>query len=166
MARANAVLEVKQTGNMVEFAVLGAGSVTLDMGKISPEVLAYAAYHGLKQRLSDCIVSEETAGDKLAAITTLRDHYETGTADWRVKVASGERDMGGVTIAAVARVQGASVADITAKVATMAEKKGTTTKAILASLAKSPDVIKMVATIKAEKSTAGDGDDLLLELMA
>jgi len=101
MARANAVLNVSsfedyaKTGVIV-YEVLGVGRIEFRPQNASEGNRAYAEYHGWKQRQSDCIVSCETAGDKFKSIKTLAEHYESGSPDWRIKTASGERDNTGL----------------------------------------------------------------------
>ena len=103
-ARANAVVGFALgTGpggeTLMTFSVKGAGETTLDLGKVSEEVKARAAIHGLKQRVSDAAAQSRvivdgretnaTPANKLAAMQAIVEHYNSGSVDWRLK--GGER---------------------------------------------------------------------------
>lgn len=80
----------------LKFEVKDAGSVTLDLAKLSSEVIAYACAHGLKQRIADAAALSRgedgkpaTGEARLAAMKELVEHYETGTTEWNRKRAGG-----------------------------------------------------------------------------
>jgi hypothetical protein len=91
--------DINASVRQLVFNVTGVGSVTLHAERLSPEVMAYAALHGLKQRISDAaaLSRDDTTGkpampaEKLAAMQQLVDFYETGTKDWNRKREGGSR---------------------------------------------------------------------------
>ena len=171
MARANGVIETVVGGNSLTFKVVGQPDLVLDLTKVDSTMLDYAALHGFKQRVSDAaaIPADELTGkpaspsEKWAAMKVLVDHYNSGASEWRVAGTGEGRESGGVTLRAVAAVQGVSVEDMRERVNELAERKGLTTKAIYAQLAKSPDVIRKIAEMRAAKSNV-DSNSLLEEL--
>lgn len=95
MKRANSViaaepLVVDGATIGIQFTVKDAGSFTLEFNRVSPEVMAHAAYHGMVQRISDAaaISRDPTNGaaatprEKAEAMVKLVDHYHSGTAEW------------------------------------------------------------------------------------
>lgn len=160
-------------GGILRVTVLGAGHVEFDPAKASDANRDYAEYHGWKQRLSDAAAlgrNPETGqsaspADKLAAIQALATHYMSGSADWSPARAEGGNE-GGITLRALARVQGVEVETMRARVAEQAEKRGITPKAYLARVAGAEAVIRAIAAIRAESGDAKAADDLLADLTA
>lgn len=78
---------------LLTFAVKDGGNVVLDTAKLSLAVIQRAAWHGLKQRVSDrAAISRNTdtgkpasPKDKLDAMRALVDHYHSGTNEWSMK---------------------------------------------------------------------------------
>ena len=52
-SNATMAVEIDRASNRITFTVRDAGEIVLDMSRLSPEVLAYAAFHGMKQRIAD-----------------------------------------------------------------------------------------------------------------
>lgn len=77
--------EVKRT---VTFNVVGEGSLVLSLDAMSDETRAYAALHGMKQRVSDAAAipfrdgKYATPGEKYAAMRALVEHYNGGAKEW------------------------------------------------------------------------------------
>lgn len=73
----------------------GTGMLVLHLNNVHAANLDYAAFHGFKQRISDAAAIERNSetglpaspGDKLAAMTALVEHYESGSPDWATRVA-------------------------------------------------------------------------------
>lgn len=105
---------------VITFNVLGAGTFALDMAKISDTVRDRAAVHGMVQRISDAaalsrtdkegniIPAAELAQAKYEAMIALRDHYESGTAEWSRVATAGPK--GGYLFEALCRVYGHKLA--------------------------------------------------------
>jgi hypothetical protein len=167
--RANSVVSVTREGDLIHVDVLGQPRLTVDTKKVSRENREYAAFHGFKQRLVDAaaIAVDEfgktaTPAEKYAAVAKIAEHLNSGTPDWNMTKGEGGQ-VGGVTIKAVAAIQGVEVDVMRERIDELAEKKGLTSKAILAQLAKSPDVIRKIAELRAAASPV-DADDLMAEL--
>jgi len=170
-SNATMAVEIDQAGNRILFTVRDAGTITLDMARLSPEVLAYAAFHGMKQRIADAAAMSRnpdtgapaSPADKFAAMEALAAHYMSGTGEWATRVASGGAGKpSGLTLRAVADVQGLDIATMRERIEGLAERKGTTPAALLRELAKAPAVAKRIAELKA--ATSPDADELLGEL--
>ena len=67
-------------------------AVTLDVSKVSDDVLEYAQYHGLQARIGDNAAIARKQGDTIITVTEamrrdavqeLVTHYESGSVDWR-----------------------------------------------------------------------------------
>lgn len=75
---------------VITFEVAGAGEITLQVAKLSPAVLERAVLHGLVQRITDAAaMSRDPAtgapadpAARLAAMSRLVAHYESGTEEW------------------------------------------------------------------------------------
>lgn len=104
MAKSNSVIntEINQSIRTIEFSVIGAGSVTLHLERVSQANIDYAAFHGFKQRIPDAaaLSRDETTGkpalpsEKLAAMRELVEFYESGTSEWARRRAPGQSDIG------------------------------------------------------------------------
>jgi hypothetical protein len=170
MARANSIITTTVGASTITFAVKGAGELILDMEKVSDDVATRAAHHGLIQRISDAAALSRNTdtgqpaspADKLEAMRRLVDHYNSGTADWALRAAGGEGKEGGITLRAVAAVQGVDVATMRTRLEELATKKETTTRALLAKLATQPAVAAKIAEMRGP--AAVDADALMGEL--
>lgn len=156
----------------VTFAVEGFTTLSVNLAGLNAAIVERALFMGIKNRVIDtaAIPCDEVTGlpaspaEKYAAMQEMVEHLNSGTAEWNMGRTGGEREAGGITLRAVAAVQGVDVETMRKRVEELAEKKGLTTKAVYASLAKSPDVIRKVAELRAAKAGV-DSDDILLELM-
>ena len=147
--------------------------LVLDTVNLSHAIRERALLHGLVQRISDAAaIPRDTATglsatpeEKHEAMSALVGHYMSGTPDWTLNRASGDGPIGGLTIRAVAAVQGLSVTEMRTRIEELAEKRGVTTRAILAKLAKSQAVASKMEELRGEHGGSGlDGDELLAEL--
>lgn len=92
---------------VITFHVRGAGAITLDMDRLSADVVQRAAIHGMIQRISDAaaISRDEETGlpatpeEKLEAMSRLVAHYESGTSEWSRVAEAGPK--GGVLFKAL-----------------------------------------------------------------
>lgn len=173
-AKSNQVITTTVTGSTITFNVRDTGQVVLDLSTIHPDVLQRAALHGMIQRISDRAAigrNPETGkpaspAEKLAAMQALAAHYAAGSADWSPARSEGGGNEGGITLRALARVQGVEVDVMRARVAEQAEKRGITPKAYLARVAGAEAVVRAIAAIRAESGDAGQADAMLDELAA
>lgn len=170
-SNATMAVEIDRASNRITFTVRDAGEIVLDMSRLSPEVLAYAAFHGMKQRIADAAAMSRnpdtgapaSPADKFAAMEALAAHYMSGSDEWALRVASGgAAKPSGLTLRALADVQGVDITTMRERVDTLAERKGTTPAALLRELAKAPAVAKRIAEMRATSSP--DADELLGEL--
>lgn len=174
MARESVVKTDKSVDGRVTFEVNGVGALVLNFDNVSDQCKKMAMVHGFVQRVIDAAAiardtetgKSATAQDKYNAMKALVDHYNEGATEWNLLRASNgiERKDGGLTIRAVAEVQGLTVEQMKKRLEELAEKKGTTTRVLLAKLAQADAVAKVIARMKADQGPALDADDLLAEL--
>lgn len=165
--KSNSIITHEVTGNLVTFLFRGTAVGTLDTDAVHTANQRKAMFHGFVQRIGDggavermdkatgLIRTDAEMDDiKRARITALIEHYNSGTAEWNLVRASGGGgvDTSGLTIEAISRVYGWSVADTERKVDTLAEKKGIERKEMLRTYANIPDVASMIGSIKAERA--------------
>ncbi|MDE2097556.1 MAG: hypothetical protein KGL39_09945 [Patescibacteria group bacterium] len=175
--KSNSVVTVSpfdSTSREITFNVMGAGEVVLHIDSVHAENLAYAALHGFKQRISDAaaLSRNPTNGqpaspeNKRAAMQALVDHYESGSADWSVKRASGAgRSMpnAGLILQAIAEVYGMGMDWAKTQVEKLAAKRGVEYRAALKLFAQTEKVGAKMAELRA-KAGGVDADELLGEL--
>lgn len=172
MARANSIISTTIDNDTITFAVQGVGNLTINMKQVSTQNATRAMHHGIIQRVSDAAALSRNTdtgqpaspADKFDAMKRIVDHLNSGSPDWSLRVASGESGsaVAGITLKAVASVQGVSVDEMRQRIERLAEKRGITTRALLATLAKQEAVAKRIAEMRAP--TGLDADDLLGEL--
>ncbi len=158
---------VDEVHNQIVFNVRDTGSVTFDLTKVHPSNVAYAALHGFKQRIGDMAALSRnpdtgkpaTPQEKFEAIQRGIEHYESGTADWNLRAAAGERTSGelGLLARAVAEVKGMDVIKVRDW---LKEKSRAEQVAIALSAAIKPVMDRM----RKEQASEVNGDDLLAEL--
>lgn len=172
--KSNSVVTVQQTETGLTFSVIGAGEFVLDMDKLHPDILKRAAFHGMKQRISDAAAMSRnpdngqpaTPADKYAAMRALAEHYMTGTPEWSRR-GEGGGGAKSITIEAIARVQSVDYATAEDAVTRLAVRKFANDRAAaLRELSKSPKVQSAIAAIRAERipKTNINADALLTEL--
>ena len=137
---------------------------------VSAANMEYAAFHGIKQRVVDSaaiawdgIGERPTPADKYAEMVKIVDHLNSGSPDWNTTRGEGGGAIGGVTLKALAAVQGMELDAMRARVAEVAEKQGKTVKVKLAEYATMPAVIKKIVELRAAASPV-KADDLMAEL--
>lgn len=171
--RANSIISTRHDATGITFTVAGVGDIPLPFAELSHTVRERAMVHGLIQRISDAAALSRdpdtgkpaTPQAKFDEMARLVAHYRTGTGDWSIRRegGGGESREGGVTLRALANVQKTDVATMREKIERMAEKNGTTTRAILAKLATQSAVAAEIARLKSA-TVAVDADELLAEL--
>lgn len=164
MAKSNAIVTTSTAPNGdVTFNVIGAGSITLVRSAISAEVQAYAATHGLIQRVSDAAAiprntetgESATPQEKFDAISALVEHYNSGTTEWARTRGTGEPRESGLVLAAIMRVKSCDEARARAGVEKIAAAQfGGDTKKALSHLASSQAVASAMLDIKRERLAA------------
>lgn len=136
--------------------------VTLHCDRASAANQAYAALHGFKQRGSDVMALGKGASDsdKLAELTAIVNHIESGSADWSRRVVSGPRVSAnrGLLLATLARLAPGKAEKQQAAV------EGFTNDEIAALLMR-PDVKVVADQIMAEKSANIDTETMFAELI-
>lgn len=181
--RKNGVMTQRWLDGRLETVVHGTSggdvSIVFDPARASATNRARAMAFGWQQRLADAGAIETTdaygnevpaaqrADQRANRLTALRDHYETGTEEWRLvsRAATGAPDAG-LTILAMIRAGLASDANgANGMVAGIAAKRGIDRSAALRLWAGSDRVAAAIAEIKAERAPVSAAD-LEAELMA
>ncbi len=145
----------------------GSKSITFDMSKVHPNNAAYAALHGFNQRLRDAAALSRdpktgkppSPADRFEAIARLVDHYHSGSPDWNLRVAAGERTSGelGMLAAAIAEFKGKDVIEVRDWLKTKSEAER---KALAVSAAIKPIMDRM----REEAAAPVDAEEMLGEL--
>lgn len=164
------------------FTVLDEGNITLNLQKVHPVNLGRALVYGFNQRLpdgaaigltdkeGDIIPAEERTRMKWEKMVALRDHYESGTAEWSRRGDGNGEGARSITLEAIARVQECTYEEAAAMVQARAEKTGKKTAAILAKLRGADSVAKAILAIRMERDEkrpmAVDADEELNALKA
>lgn len=164
---------VDETSNSIVFNVRGAApdggskSITLNLSQVHPDNIAYAALHGFKQRCGDAAALSRNAetgkpaspADKFDAVARLVEHYNSGSNEWNLRGAAGERTGGelGLLARAIAELRGKDVIAVRdwLKTKTDAERKA---------LAISPAIKPLMDAYRAEAAATIDADEMLAEL--
>lgn len=90
MSKKSSIISTTFEGDVITFNVKDAGTIALDLSKVSTENASHAMRHGFIQRISDAAAMSRNPADgspaspeaKLVAMTRLVEHYESGTPDW------------------------------------------------------------------------------------
>ena len=105
---------------------------------------------------------------KWERINRLADHYNSGIDQWRLVVAAEGAAETGLTVEAIARARGITVAEADAQVSALAEKRGEDRKTILAALRSAEPVAEAIDAIRAERRAKApkkaDANNLLAEM--
>ena len=67
----------------------GVEPLVFNTGTMSPTCIEYAIPFAMGHRLGDAAAGCKTEQERRAAVAALAAHYETGTADWNTRTASG-----------------------------------------------------------------------------
>ena len=156
---------IDQTARTIKFQVGACGAVDLRLDQLDKDVLAYAIFHGLKQKVADAAASSAEPMDKFAAIEQMVAHLNAGGA-WNTRSAGdgSGAGAGGLVLRAIAAIQGLSVDEMSERIDRLAERKQMTRRALLMKLAKQPDVQAKMAELRPAPKGAPDADGLLDEL--
>lgn len=183
MARENAVFDIgidveKQT---IQARVVASGKeYVLDMATVSPECRAYAALHGMKQRIVDNTAIERKTKDGRirteAEMAKLREealgamiaHYASGSPNWSVREPGKGKSAPAIdlweVVAAVEAVTSKSREVVLAMFDRRAAQASTTRQAIAESMARDPRIAAELARMAAARAdtslTAGWEDEL------
>jgi hypothetical protein len=157
----------------ITFAVVGAGSFTINPADISAPNVARFQRHGIIQRISDAAAKgrdpntgkSATPQARHDAMKRLADHYISGSVEWSPARAEGSGGLDQIILAAVVEATGKTHEEVRAMVAAGAEKNSLTPKAFLAALGTSKLVKPIVDRIRGEQVPEVDGDDLLAGMM-
>lgn len=96
-AKSNSIITHEVAGALIKFRVLDIGELVLDLSKVHAENAARALSHGFIQRVADAAaISRDTKTgksasprDKFEAMEELVNHYNSGSAEWRLARAEG-----------------------------------------------------------------------------
>ena len=172
--RAGSVLAIvmDEANRSIVFNVAGAApdggskSITLSMAKVHADNVAYAAMHGMKQRLGDMAALSRvvatgkaaTPADKFAAIARGVEHYESGTDQWNMK-GSSERTDGELVMLAevISKLKSKPLEEVSAwlKTKSASERKALTL---------APAIKPRMDELRAEASKGVDSEAMLAEL--
>lgn len=141
--------------------------VTVQTDELSPEIIAQAVAHGLKQKLGDAAaISRDTATGKPASIEVKFDAVaeiaqRLAAGEWNKRREGGTGATGGLLKQALLRMyDGRKTSEqIEEFLASITDKEK-------AALRASPRVAEIIAEIRAEKGPAGDATDILAQLDA
>jgi hypothetical protein len=167
---------ISEDKKVITFTVRGAGTLTLDLEKVSDAVKARALIHGLVQRVSDkaAIPCNTTTGlpatpaMKLEAMKSLVDHFMSGTDEWSPARAEGagrkpKDELDPMVLAAIAEATGKDESHVRAAIKTLAESREVKEPSILAVLGATAAVQPILERMRAEQAEGVglDGDELL-----
>lgn len=160
--KSNSVVTHTLAESILTFSVREAGTFTINMKALHPDILARAAIHGLIQRISDKAAMERnpetgqpaSPADKMARMKALADHYASGSAEWSMRTGdgSGAGAALGLTYEAIAKVKGCTIPEAQTMVAARAAKTGAEVKTVLANLRGNAEIIRAMAEIKVARA--------------
>lgn len=173
--KSNSIVTSEYADGVISFRVRGAQSpILFHLDSASAANRARAEVHGWVQRVVDAAAVGMTRADgsiipaperdalKYAAMVKVRDHYESGSADWGRKAEQGERESGGLALRAIAAIQGVDIPTMRQRVKAQAEKRGITERVYINSVSASAAVQAKMAELRGP--AAFDADELLGEL--
>ena len=165
--KTNTVIQTAINASIKEivFTVIGAGDITLHLDRLSDENRAYAALHGMKQRIADAAAQSKdpetglpvSALDKLSAMKLLVEHYESGTKEWRTKTSTRGESGNSLLVQCLMELTGKDRAEMAAFVKSKSPAERT-------ALLKSEKVKPIADRIESQLTAEVDADDLLSEL--
>ena len=168
--RANAVVEVEQAGDLMSFTVEGEGEAVLDLTRVSAVSRTRAMWHGFKQRVSDAAAIQcdpqtgkpASPAEKFAALAAVVEHLNSGSEDWNLKRAAGERT--GNVLQAFANVYGFTIEKARTTMEAFAAKRGIEYGEALKIWRGSDKILDELARMARERPSVVDADSLLDEL--
>lgn len=158
-AKAPKKAEVVSVGKVLTWTFNGGGVASIDLEKLTPEMVEAAAMHGLKQTISDAY-SGEKDGKMCHALASVRIDTLLG-GSWTARSTGGGTVQSDL-IAAVMEIAGKTVEEVTTMVSALDDAQVKTLK-------KNPKVAAVMARLQAERlakvagmdSIASDGLDAL-----
>ena len=173
MSKANSTIAIthNEDGGIV-FTVKDAGSFTFRPADASEAARTRAMVHGFIQRISDGAALSKVngmpapAGDKLAAMQAIADHYASGTDDWNMtRKAGGGRtfNVGAVVMGLIEAGKATDVDAANSLVDRLAAHKGIERTAAAKLWAATGEVAEAMARIASRNAPSG-ADDYLAEL--
>lgn len=159
--------------NTITFTVANVGTLTLDLTKISPTMRNRAEMHGWLARMVDAaalgkdkITGEPApAAAKFEAMRVLIDHYNAGATEWSPARKEGSaREVGGLTLRALAEVYGLAVEVMKGKVEKIIAKRGITLKEYYDVAATIPAVAEKIVEMKSRGVDANIAKSIMDEL--
>ena len=173
MSKANATIAITHNADGgIVFTVKDAGSFTFRPGEASKACQRRAMVHGFIQRISDGAALSKVdgvsapAGDKLAAMQAIADHYATGTDDWNLaRKAGGGRtfNVGAVVMGLIEAGKANGVDAANSLIERLAAHKGVERVAAAKLWAATGEVAEAMARIASRNAPSG-ADDYLAEL--
>ena len=165
--RANSVISTAVDGKLVQFTVKDAGTLTLDMARLHADILSRAAVHGMVQRVSDAAAiarntetgKSATPVEKFENMKRLVEHYNSGTAEWALRVAGEKRaPRAGLELDVLCEAYPEMTREKLAK--WLKSKSAVERSALMAE----PRLAPIYARLVEEATSAVDTDTLLIEL--
>lgn len=171
--KSNSVITHAIAGNVITFTVKDAGEVKLDLGKMHTDLVGVwdgqspprATVHGMVQRIADAAAISRnvetglpaTPMDKLNAMRGLVDHYNSGSAEWRI---AGVRaaPAGGFLLSALCEVYANKTRE---QLAAWLKKQSAASRAALSA---SPRFAEIITRLQQAAAADIDVDDLTSEL--
>ena len=168
-AKSNSIVTTTVTDLSIAFHVKGAGTCILSRSAISSTVTVRAMLHGLIQRVSDAAAKSRdtttglpaTPEAKLAAMSRLVDHYNSGSEEWSPARVEGVVALDTILVRAIMEVLGKDEATVRAYIDRGATKNGVTPRAYLAKVGTGEKVSAVADRMRGESLPNIDADDEL-----
>lgn len=146
----------------------GSKSISLDLSKVHPDNIAYAALHGFKQRCGDAAALSRnpetgkpaTPAEKFEAVQRLVEHYNSGAPEWALRASGEGRTSGELAMLTRAVAEYKGTEDF-AKVRDWLKSK---TDAERKALAVSAAIKPIMDRMREEAAAPVDAEDMLAEL--
>lgn len=177
--KANQVVsyEINTEDGTITFTVKGHSPLVMDMTKLHSDNINRAAFVGMAQvRIVDAAAVNRADKDgnlldeaertriKYERMKKLVDHYESGSADWNVRVSQKAETDHSLTLRAMEQVLGRDRAGVEAAIAQWTNSGHGSRGIILEAWAARADVAEAIREYKAERTANVDSDKMLAEL--
>ncbi len=159
------VIKSTLTGSVWTFEVKGAGKVTFDTRLAHEKNWLRAELFGWKQRISDgaALRKDATPAEKLAEMTRLVQHYESGNESWTLE--RGEVVRIPIELKALANIQRLEITIVQQRMIAVCEKQRITERQFLAKLAGEKAIQEEILKIRQENAPETT-IDVFAEMMA
>lgn len=175
--KANSIISTSRQDNTIVFRVRGvAEPIVFDPDKVSAVNRARAMIHGFTQRIADgaaMVRSTETGlaatpQDKADKMRRIAEHLMAGGDVWELRKAEGGAPEAGLTLRAMMRAFGRTLAEVEDLLARTQTKKALDRKGALAHWLKADKVAQAVIDLRSEAAAASplDADAELEEMMS